>query len=1162
MSLVEEYAESLRSAYCDHHVFPPEQWPPKLSEVFINLALIQHDRIPDQGSLRAFVQTTLNGTVDDLCFEKYNIELDQILKPDAFLSEMNASLKQRKELYSKQLIRCLNYSAQMPDSLKKRLNIPMDDGKDLPSIEELRSVMKQPKFLHEPQLQKLLLPSQDSKPESATDTDNPKPSKVDSDLSNTKVLIDGAPGVGKTTLTWKVAQDWAKGKLFKKHELVVRVSLRDLLDEPDGVWQLLPLGSEQRRKAVEKELLDKNGKGTLLILDGWDELSFDQRKKGSLLYRLIRGDILSQCAVIVTSRPYTSRWLQLPDLVPRHVELFGFTQDQIKSCIKNEFASSPESAQCLIKLLEVRIDVLQLCYIPNNLSVIVHIFRTSKNSLPTTLTQLYELYVHSAIVRYMQTQCDDPEVPLSYDEQSSFPPDTREVYKSLCKLALWGLVQERPRMVFKDKELGDFSPLLVKEGNTLGLMTAYKSFTPYGIQRSFQFIHATIQEYLAAEALAEYSPEQQREFLLKHLSDSRFRMVLSFLAGRTGVKHLESMFRVPLSFTGHPNVDHLLLLVRMLYEAQDTKLCRVLAQNFPDNSFQLSKFVSLHMQRVSELDLYMLCHFLRYSSHAWKTIDAHDAPLSQILDAFKSSPSGVSVEELHIGRASEDDVYESLLDPAFASLKAVRAETETPLGEHARRFLASCTLTHLHFDCFNQESLEAAMSAAGKCRALEYVGLKTMPRDRDDRQKLCLSGALRFPVVRSEKFCFRCEKFEVTDDFTETLCEELATCQHFEQLVFRDCYINGHQLKLLFKSIQFNSTLQVLHVQQFPLLRWSSESEAEKAWNTETTSALKEMIENNGTLTGLWLRPCARDLAVSLGQALARNSSLASVEISSNNSISSDVHSILKGVEMSASRALQNSMPPALQVLTLQECGLRDDEMQPVAQFLSSSSCALKELDLSYNGIKQNGCDSLFVAISANTSLVTLNLDGNPLWLSKGDTLGLMLTHNSTLQELHLLSGLHLPAIEELASGFAANTTLRVLKLGVSLKSTPVEGTCMIFRALAVNTGLTQLHLAGYTMDSEGTLTAAVALQKNASLVSLYLQRCNFGSSNEAVDSLIAALYSHRALRKLALPATESAFKKIFSEYSRINRHRAENELPWLRVTDAAASFEKDTSLL
>lgn len=72
---VEEYAETLRSSYADHQVFPPEQWPPKLSEVYINLALIQHERIPDQGSLREFVRATLNGTVTTFALRNITLNL-------------------------------------------------------------------------------------------------------------------------------------------------------------------------------------------------------------------------------------------------------------------------------------------------------------------------------------------------------------------------------------------------------------------------------------------------------------------------------------------------------------------------------------------------------------------------------------------------------------------------------------------------------------------------------------------------------------------------------------------------------------------------------------------------------------------------------------------------------------------------------------------------------------------------------------------------------------------------------------------------------------------------------------------------------------------------------------------------------------------------------
>ena len=283
----------------------------------------------------------------------------------------------------------------------------------MPRIDD---IIKQPKFLREPHLHRRLA---NQPPQEEAVTGHPTPRHA------MKVLIDGAPGVGKTTLTWKVSQDWAKGELFKDCKMVIRVSLRDLPEDPTSIWQLFPvIGSVELRQSVEQRLLDTNGKDTVFILDGWDELSLNQRKRGSLLYQIVRGDILPQCTVIITSRPYTSRWLQFPSMVPRHIELFGFTQEQIQQCIRSEFKSSPASAEQLIQLLEVRTEIFKMCYIPNNLSIVVNIFRTSENTLPTTLTQLFKLYVHSALVRYLQFQSEDPEAPLSMDASTQFPPPT------------------------------------------------------------------------------------------------------------------------------------------------------------------------------------------------------------------------------------------------------------------------------------------------------------------------------------------------------------------------------------------------------------------------------------------------------------------------------------------------------------------------------------------------------------------------------------------------------------------------------------------------------------------------------------------------------------------------------------------------------------------
>ena len=41
------------------------------------------------------------------------------------------------------------------------------------------------------------------------------------------VVVQGAPGIGKSTFAWKFCRKWAKGKLYKNYQLVVLLRMRD-----------------------------------------------------------------------------------------------------------------------------------------------------------------------------------------------------------------------------------------------------------------------------------------------------------------------------------------------------------------------------------------------------------------------------------------------------------------------------------------------------------------------------------------------------------------------------------------------------------------------------------------------------------------------------------------------------------------------------------------------------------------------------------------------------------------------------------------------------------------------------------------------------------------------------------------------------------------------
>ena len=95
------------------------------------------------------------------------------------------------------------------------------------------------------------------------------------------ILMEGAPGCGKSTLSIFISQQWGEGKLFQEFEAVILVRLRDpAVQSARSIADLFP--SNDDSMAAAQQALDKmnatNFQNVLFILDGWDELPSNLRK--------------------------------------------------------------------------------------------------------------------------------------------------------------------------------------------------------------------------------------------------------------------------------------------------------------------------------------------------------------------------------------------------------------------------------------------------------------------------------------------------------------------------------------------------------------------------------------------------------------------------------------------------------------------------------------------------------------------------------------------------------------------------------------------------------------------------------------------------------------------------------------------------------------------
>ena len=302
------------------------------------------------------------------------------------------------------------------------------------------------------------------------------------------VLIEGKPGMGKTTYCKKVVFDWATGKhatgnCFANIIIVLLIKCRDV---QSGLWeaiedQLLPreVGEDQRERFFD--FIRHNQSNVLLVLDGLDEVS---EKKLPMFSEIIQGRVLPNCRVIATARHEAG--VKVRKYCDTLLEIEGFTEEDVNSFIRKFFRDKSKLAEQLIAHLCVDYRLYAILTNPLNTALLCLVYEDLKGVFPESRTKLYMEIVECVLRRYRTKQ----QLPENGE-------DLVDLYESQLKhlgsIALKGLLEDN--LDFDEKELGKHKASDLPGFGFLSVQPGGSKLRP---TRRYGFLHKTFQEFFAA----------------------------------------------------------------------------------------------------------------------------------------------------------------------------------------------------------------------------------------------------------------------------------------------------------------------------------------------------------------------------------------------------------------------------------------------------------------------------------------------------------------------------------------------------------------------------------------------------------------------------------------------------------------------------------------
>jgi len=453
------------------------------------------------------------------------------------------------------------------------------------------------------------------------------------------VLIEGAPGLGKTVLLRQIAYKWAQGELLSQSHFVFLLTLRDPavrnMARLSDLVRYFCTESDEKIRTYTNLISKTYGKNVTFLLDGYDELPSQARQK-SFIAKIIHREIFSLSAVVISSRPHASA--NLRSISVCQVDILGFTKEDQRHFFKTSLGKQSKKLNELTEYLDRHPTISNLCFIPFNVTILVWLCKQGR-PLPDSSTALYSNFIFHTILHHLKKENINT---VSVDDLYSFPQKYQKILKKLSKLCLEAL--EKNDIVFSFEDIKLACPSIEEVPGALNAFGLLQAVEHYGHDqhllgkptKTFNFIHFSVQEFLAAYYVTRLKDGDELKCLRKYFFAENYGNTFAMYVGLTNGQH--SAFKKFLSSYGKSTIARFfsikkakiaskffednrkcLILFQCFHEADDEQSCNnITKQLLNAKTIDLQKSIKSPMSLLIS-DVHCLTYFLSKSTQ--KTSD-------------------------------------------------------------------------------------------------------------------------------------------------------------------------------------------------------------------------------------------------------------------------------------------------------------------------------------------------------------------------------------------------------------------------------------------------------------------------------------------------------------------------------------------------------------